>query len=107
MTGLGAEKSAIGVSSENLHTQVNRTFVSLDPSNICCYIRMSTPPQRPPTFLDRSQGTDRDAPGEGRLASSGPSGLTRGGNTRTKFVPKVVARRTAAGYWTPEARLRG
>jgi len=61
---------------------------------------MSTPPQGPPTFVDRSRGTDRDAPGEGRLASSGPSGLTRGGNTRTKFTPKVVARRTADGYQT-------
>jgi hypothetical protein len=61
---------------------------------------MTTRPQRPPAFARAmgGQGTDRDAPGEGRLASSGPSGLTRGGNSRTKFLPKLVARKTDEGY---------
>jgi hypothetical protein len=65
---------------------------------------MSSPPRQPPlppfTPLNTSSG-DRDAPGEGRLAradaTSAPvrTSLTRGGNARTKFQPKLVTRKTA------------
>ena len=66
---------------------------------------MSSPPgQRPPpafTPLNTSSGGDRDAPKEGRLARADatsapvPTNLTRGGNARTKFQPKLVTRKSA------------
>ena len=64
---------------------------------------MSSPPRQPPAFtpLNASPRGDRDAPGEGRLARADPTSapvptnLTRGGNARTKFQPKLVTRKAA------------
>ena len=65
---------------------------------------MSSPPKRPQrTFKppNPSSSKDGDAPSDGRLAnvsttSGGPAAdLTKGGNTRMKFTPKPIGRKSA------------
>jgi hypothetical protein len=56
------------------------------------------PPQRTLSAANRITSSSQDVPAQGRLAdvsrASTPA-LTREGNIRTKFLPKVVARKTA------------
>jgi hypothetical protein len=66
---------------------------------------MSSPPRRPQRMFNppkKNPGEDKDAPREGRLADIGgrtSSELTRGGNTKMKFNPKPVARKSADRYF--------
>jgi hypothetical protein len=64
---------------------------------------MSSPPKRPFNPLQAGSSKDRDAPAEGRLAnvaSNAPSGeLTKAGNTRMRFTPKPIGRKSEHKYY--------
>jgi hypothetical protein len=62
----------------------------------------SSTPQRTLSSRNSNSGGDRDAPGEGRLATvpatrGPPSALTKGGNAKMKFTPKSIGRKSADG----------
>ena len=73
---------------------------------------MSSPPQRKLTPLNKNASGDRDAPGEGRLATvdnaaRGPPapGVTRLGTQKMRFTPKAVGKKSTDECFANEVKL--